>query len=123
MFQIALKAHSLAGMRFKPMASKTRRKLFVFTRRELRTRQVNQIFIDCGQFFIIHSSDRTPRHLFAEFMASGIDAGAHGDDEFRKLPLLDKIEVGSERLPRHAAVKSRPWHSLQSWYDKMYSPN
>ena len=30
-------------------------------------------------------------------MAVGIDAGAHGVDEVRKLPLLDKIEIGSER--------------------------
>jgi hypothetical protein len=51
------------------------------------------------------SSERTPRHLFGEFMAVGIDAGPHGDDEFRKVPLLDEIEARSERphLPRHAA--------------------
>jgi hypothetical protein len=63
----------------------------------LRTGQVSQKFIDGGQLIIIHSSDRTPRHFFAEFMAVWIDAGAHGGDEFRKLPVLDEIEVGSER--------------------------
>jgi hypothetical protein len=38
-------------------------------------------------------------------MAGGIDAGAHGGHELRKLPVLDEIEVGSERpqLPRHAS--------------------
>ena len=66
---------------------------------------MGQKFVDGGQFVIIHSSDRTPRHLFAEFTAVGIDAGAHGGDEFRKLPVLDEVEVGSERpdLPGHAA--------------------
>jgi hypothetical protein len=29
---------------------------------------VSQIFIDCGKFLIIHSSERTPWHLFAEFL-------------------------------------------------------
>src|SRR5258708_27791305 len=71
----------------------------------LRTGQVSQKFIDGGQFVIIHSSDRTPRHLFPEFMAVGVDVGAHGGDELRKLPVLDMIEVGSERphLLAHAA--------------------
>jgi hypothetical protein len=32
----------------------------------LRSRQENQIFIDGGQFLIIHTSDGAPRHLFAE---------------------------------------------------------
>jgi hypothetical protein len=58
---------------------------------------VGQIFVDGGEFLIIHSSERTPRHLLAHLVAVGIDAGAHGVDEVRKLPLLDKIEVGSER--------------------------
>ena len=67
---------------------------------------MGQKFIDSGQFVIIHSSDRTPRHLFAEAMAVGIDTGAHGGDEFRKLPVLDEVEVGSERpdLAGHAAA-------------------
>src|SRR5882672_4403138 len=71
----------------------------------LRTGQVSQKFIDGGQFVIIHSSDRTTRHLFPEFMAVGIDVGAHDDNELRKLPVLNKIEVGSERphLLGHAA--------------------
>jgi hypothetical protein len=71
----------------------------------LSTGQVSEIFIDGGQFVIIHSSERTPWHLLAEFMAVGIDAGAYGGDEFRKLLVLDEIEVRSERshLPRHAA--------------------
>src|SRR5262245_31161208 len=62
-------------------------------------------FIDGGEFLIVHSSERTPWHLLAHLMAVGIDACAHGVDEVRKLPLLDKIEVGSERpeLPGHAA--------------------
>src|ERR1700730_2039869 len=69
------------------------------------TGQVNQIFINGGELLIIHSSERTPWHLFAELLAVGIDSGAHGGDEFRKVPLLDEIEIGSERpdLPRHAA--------------------
>ena len=42
-------------------------------------------------------------------MAGGIDAGAHGGHELRKLPVLDEIEVGSERpeLPRDAAGQIR----------------
>jgi hypothetical protein len=66
---------------------------------------VSQIFIDCGKFLVIHSSDLTPRHLFADFMAVGINAGAHGGNELSKLPALDEIEGGSERpqLPRHAS--------------------
>jgi hypothetical protein len=32
--------------------------------------------------------------LLAEFVAVGIDAGAHGGDEFLKLPSFYKIEVG-----------------------------
>jgi hypothetical protein len=57
-----------------------------------------------------HPSERTPRHLFAEFLAIGIDARPHGGDEFRKAPLLDEIEITSERpdLPRHAAVINPP---------------
>ena len=37
---------------------------------DLRTGQVSQILIDCTQFFTIHFSNRTPRHLFAKFMAA-----------------------------------------------------
>ena len=58
---------------------------------------MSEIFVDGGQFVIIHSSDRTPRHLLADLMAVRIDAGAHGSDEFHKLPILNKIEIGSER--------------------------
>jgi hypothetical protein len=57
-------------------------------------RHVCHIFIDRPEFFIAHSSDRPPRHLLAEFVAVGIDAGAHGGDEFLKLPSFYKIEVG-----------------------------
>ena len=66
---------------------------------------MSQIFIDGGEFLIIHSSERTPWHLLAHLVAVGIGACAHGVDEVRKLPLLDKIEVGSQRpeLPGHAA--------------------
>ena len=73
--------------------------------RESRTGQVGQIFIDGGEFLIIHSSERTPWHLPTHLVAVGIDACAHGVDEVRKFPLLDKIEVGAERpeLPGHAA--------------------
>jgi hypothetical protein len=67
---------------------------------------VSQIFINGREFLIIHSSERTLRHLFAEFLAIKIDARPHGGDEFRKAPLLDEIEIRSERpdLPRHATV-------------------
>ena len=70
---------------------------------------MSQVFVDGRQFLIIHSSDRTPRHLSAELAAIGIDAGAHGGNEFRELPVPDQIEVGSERtdLPRHAAGQAR----------------
>jgi hypothetical protein len=37
---------------------------------------VIQIFIYGGESLIIHSSERTPWHVFAEFLAVGIDAGA-----------------------------------------------
>lgn len=60
-------------------------------------RHVRQIFIDSLEIFIGHSPDGLPRHLLAEFMAIGIDAGAHGDHEFLKFPSLYKIEVGPER--------------------------
>ena len=68
------------------------------------TGQVGQIFIDCAELFIAHSSDRPPRHFLAEFMAVGINAGAHRGDELLKLPSLDKIEIGPERpkLSGHA---------------------
>src|ERR1700731_3694668 len=38
------------------------------------TGQVSQIFIDGGEFLIIHSSERTPWHLFAELLPVGIDS-------------------------------------------------
>jgi len=63
---------------------------------------VSQIFIDGGEFLIIHSSERTPRHLFADLLTVGIDSGAHGGDKFRKVPLLDEIEIRSERPPPSA---------------------
>jgi hypothetical protein len=56
---------------------------------------VGQILVDCDQFFIIHFSNGTPRHLFAEFMAAGIGAGAHGGYKFLQFPFLYKIQVGS----------------------------
>ncbi|MEA3069897.1 MAG: hypothetical protein QOD29_1343 [Alphaproteobacteria bacterium] len=34
-----------------------------------------QIFIYGGESLIIHSSERTPWHVFAEFLAVGIDVG------------------------------------------------
>ena len=37
-----------------------------------------QIFIDGGEFLIIHSSERTPWHLLAHLVTVGIDAFAHG---------------------------------------------
>jgi len=66
---------------------------------------VRQIFIDRPEIFIGHSPDGLPRHLLAKFMAVGIDTGAHGGDEFLKLPSLYKIEVGPERrqLAGHTA--------------------
>ena len=72
---------------------------------------VGQIFIDGGEFLIIHG-----RHGICSLIWVGIDACAHGVDEVRKLPLLDKIEVGSERpeLPGTPPVKSWLWHSRQS---------
>jgi hypothetical protein len=63
---------------------------------------VRQVFVDGSQFLIIHTSDRTPRHLFVEFTAVGVDAGAHGGDELGKLPALDEIEVGP-KLPGHTS--------------------
>jgi hypothetical protein len=39
---------------------------------------VGQIFVDGGEFLIIHSSERTPWHLLAHLVAVGIDACAHG---------------------------------------------
>jgi len=52
---------------------------------------VSEKFVDGGEFVIIHSSDRTPRHFFTGFMAVRIDGGARGGDEFRKLPVLEEI--------------------------------
>jgi hypothetical protein len=71
----------------------------------LRLRHVRQIFIDRPEIFVGHSSDGLPRHLLAKFMAIGIDAGAHGGDEFLKFPSLYRIEVGPERrqLTGHTA--------------------
>jgi len=65
---------------------------------------VSQIFIHCGKLLIIHSSERTPKHLFAHLMTIRIGASTHSGDELRKVPLLDEIEIRSERpdLPRHA---------------------
>jgi hypothetical protein len=36
---------------------------------------VSQIFINGREFLIIHSSERTPWHLFSELRAAEIDAG------------------------------------------------
>jgi hypothetical protein len=54
--------------------------------------------------------NRTPRHLFAEFMAARIDACAHGGDTFLPFPSLDQIEVGSYRpkLTLHPARQIGP---------------
>jgi hypothetical protein len=41
------------------------RALLRFAKRVLRAGQVSQIFVDGRQFFIIHSSERAPWHLFA----------------------------------------------------------
>ena len=66
---------------------------------------MRQIFIDRAEIFVGHSPDGLPWHLLAKFMAVGIDTGAHGGDEFLKLPSLYKIEVGPERrqLTEHTA--------------------
>src|SRR5215470_4391542 len=48
----------------------------------LRTGQVRQILV------IIHGANRTPWHLWAECMAAGIGAGAHGGDTFLPCPSL-----------------------------------
>jgi hypothetical protein len=65
---------------------------------------MGEILVDGGQFVIIHFSDRTPRHLFADLMTVGIDASTHGCGEAGQRPVLDQIQVGSERwqLPGHA---------------------
>ena len=70
---------------------------------------MRQVLVDRAELFIAHSSDRLPRHLVAEFMAVGVDAGAHRGDELLKLPSPHKIEVGPERpeLPWHAAGQLR----------------
>ena len=44
---------------------------------DLKKPQVRQELVDCAKFFIAHSSNRLPRHLLAEFMPVGIDAGSH----------------------------------------------
>ena len=70
---------------------------------------MGQIFINCAELFIAHSSDWLPRHFLAEFMAVGINAGTHRGDELLKLPSLHQIEIGPERpkLTRHAAGQLR----------------
>src|ERR1700750_1485944 len=69
----------------------------------LRVGYMGEILIDGGQFVIIHFSDRTPRHLFADLMTVWIDASTHGCGEAGQRPVLDQIQVGSERwqLPGH----------------------
>ena len=42
-------------------------------------------------------SAKTKKSTTIGFVAVGIDAGAHGGDEVRKLPVLDEVQVGSER--------------------------
>jgi hypothetical protein len=62
-----------------------------------RSGQMRQIFVDRTEFLIIHSSNRPPRHLLAEFMTVGIDSGTHGCDKFLQLPSLYKIEIWPNR--------------------------
>jgi len=58
---------------------------------------VSQIFVERGQFFVIHSSDVTPWHLLSQLMAIWVRASAHCGDEFLPLPLLDQIQPGPDR--------------------------
>src|SRR5215467_3415537 len=73
-----------------------------------RARQLSQILVDRTQLFVVHSSHRTPGHLWAERTTVGIGAGAHGGDEFLPTPLLHEIQVGPYRthLAFHAAVQA-----------------
>src|SRR5215468_6278117 len=57
---------------------------------------VSQIFVECGQLFIVHSSDETPRHLLSQMIAIGVRASAHRGDEFLSFPLLYQVQPGSD---------------------------
>jgi hypothetical protein len=71
------------------------------------SRQMDQMLVDRSQFFIIHFSDGLPRHLFANFMAGGIDSGAHRRNEILQLPILHEAEAGTDRrqLSLHATFQ------------------
>ena len=59
--------------------------------------QMDEILVYCRQFYIVHLSNRLPRHLLAEFMSGGIDPGTHGRNELPRLPILYKIQAGTDR--------------------------
>src|ERR1700736_5830025 len=63
----------------------------------LRIPAVPQIFIERSQFFVIHFSNGTPRHLLAHLMTPGIGTGTHRGYEFLESPVLYKIQVGPYR--------------------------
>src|SRR5437879_5223631 len=58
--------------------------------------QMDEIFVDCRQFVIVHSSNRPPRHLLAEFMSRGINPGAQGRNELGRLPILHHVQPGTD---------------------------
>ena len=57
-----------------------------------------QIFIYGGESLIIHSSERTPWHVFAEFLAVGIDVGvlAANAAKAANRPPPNKLETGRD---------------------------
>ncbi len=59
--------------------------------------QMRQIFIERAQIVVAHAADHLPRHLLADFVSVGIDAGAHDGEKLFELPFLDEMQVGSER--------------------------
>jgi hypothetical protein len=89
------------------------------------TGQVSQIFIDGGEFLIIHSSDRTPWHLFAGIQQEELSGlVALMCLEKPRKPRLDAAEIGAHmgqslQTPdqgKHAtfaaSFEQRPSHEL-----------
>ena len=57
---------------------------------------MTQVFVERGKFFVIHSSDGTPRHLLSQMMAIGVPASAHRVHELLSFPLLYQVQPGPD---------------------------
>ncbi len=53
--------------------------------------------MDRAQFVIVYSTDRLPRHVFADSVAIRVDAGAKGFDKLFKVLARRETQIGADR--------------------------